>query len=189
MAKDTTPSKRAGHVDPRDVPHTVRDTNTKKAPTDVGKPSETDDYTGETDPDQRPTAREGLKPIGREIPHPTAAARPGKTSGEPAPFGGPGPVSSDKVRTEERPFKVEATQMGYYDHTRRRTGDVFEISGDSAFSEKWMARVDGRTPTKVTTGNEDLRRQHDEILGARHGGKDVARRGASSGNTDDPLNA
>jgi hypothetical protein len=65
------------------------------------------------------------------------------------------------------PRKVRALKMGYYDHVRRREGDVF-ILNDPAneFSSKWMEYVDARTPTKVTTGAEDLRKKHDEILGA-----------------------
>lgn len=74
-------------------------------------------------------------------------------------------------------IKVRALKDGFYDNARRRTGDVFKIrapftgTGDNKkpitideFSEKWMEKVDPRTPEKVTTGKDVLRQQHDEIL-------------------------
>jgi hypothetical protein len=63
-----------------------------------------------------------------------------------------------------RGIKVRATQMGYYDHARRRDGDVFLIKDAQAFSSRWMEYVDAKTPEQVTTGREELRKKHDEIL-------------------------
>lgn len=61
-------------------------------------------------------------------------------------------------------IRVRATRIGYFDHIRRREGDVFTIRNEPAFSDKWMERVDPRTPEVITTSKEDLRRKHDEIL-------------------------
>jgi len=72
--------------------------------------------------------------------------------------------------------KVRATQVGYYGEARRRVGDVFTLEDPKHFSAKWMERVDASTPEKITTGNEDLRRQHDEMLG-RTGGKPTGAQG------------
>lgn len=38
-------------------------------------------------------------------------------------------------------IKVVATQIGYYDHGRRKVGDVFEIRDQQAFSHKWMEKL------------------------------------------------
>lgn len=56
--------------------------------------------------------------------------------------------------------------MVYYDHARRREGDVFTIR-ERDFSKRSMRRVDPSTPERITTGAEDLRKKHDEILGGR----------------------
>lgn len=70
-------------------------------------------------------------------------------------------------------IKVRATQAGYYGHTRRRIGDVFWIDNEQAFSTKWMERVDPETPESVTTSNDQIRREHDEILASRQAGLQV----------------
>lgn len=74
------------------------------------------------------------------------------------------------VRKAE-PLKVRATQLGYYDHVRRRPGDVFVVDA-SQFSAKWMETVDGATPERVTTAAQAIRQQHDEILGTRSASRD-----------------
>lgn len=74
---------------------------------------------------------------------------------------------SPPQRPEDAPFKVRALEMGYYGEKRRRVGDVFLVE-PAAFSKKWMERVDARTPERITTGNEEIRRKHDEELAARH---------------------
>lgn len=70
--------------------------------------------------------------------------------------------------------KVRALRMGFYDHKRRRVGDVFALKETKHFSRKWMVRVDPETPDKITTGQEELRQKHDEILGARMEGRTPA---------------
>lgn len=42
---------------------------------------------------------------------------------------------------EQKPFTVRATQLGYYGQLREE-GDTFEISGEEAFSDQWMQKVD-----------------------------------------------
>lgn len=64
-------------------------------------------------------------------------------------------------------FKVRALALGYYDHIRRRIGDVFVLASARDFSDRWMEQVDASTPERITTGVEELRKQHDEIIAAR----------------------
>lgn len=66
-------------------------------------------------------------------------------------------------------IKVRATQKGYYDNKRRRVGDVFLITKESEFSKKWMERVDRNTPERLTTGRQELKQQHDEVVSGRLG--------------------
>lgn len=61
------------------------------------------------------------------------------------------------------PLKVRATRMGYYDHARRREGDVFVVeAGD--FRPTWMEKVDGETPTQTTTAQQALTQAHVETI-------------------------
>lgn len=92
-------------------------------------------------------------------------------------------------------IRVRALRTGYYEHIRRREGDVFDlipretvrfgtaidpttkrrtktserlmISADQQFSAEWMEEVNPRTPLSTSTANEEIRRQHDEILALR----------------------
>jgi hypothetical protein len=85
------------------------------------------------------------------------------------------------------PQKVRAIRLGYYDHVRRRVGDVFTIQA-RAFSAVWMEHVDPNTPERLTTGAQDLRRQHDEILSGRAPSHDDDG-SARAEDEDNPLNA
>jgi hypothetical protein len=66
-------------------------------------------------------------------------------------------------------FKVRALRMGYYDHIRRREGDVFlyTMGPKETKLPSWVERVSDRTPERVTTGVQELRQKHDEILQSR----------------------
>jgi len=98
--------------------------------------------------------------IARSIP--ARAKAPGVTPRNPPPAPKPNPI------------KVRAIALGYYDHCRRRIGDVFLIANERAFSSRWMERVDPRTPEKITTSKEALKQKHDEILaGHVTGAEDV----------------
>lgn len=66
--------------------------------------------------------------------------------------------------------RVLEGQMGYYGDVRRREGDVFVITDIKHFSKRWMEFVDKRTPNKVTTGNEDLRKKHQELVNEKSKG-------------------
>lgn len=46
-------------------------------------------------------------------------------------------------------MKVLAKQLGYYDHKRRREGEVFTIKAEKEFSHVWMEAVDGPAPKKA----------------------------------------
>lgn len=92
---------------------------------------------------------------------PRAVARPIKPQIKPAGLPPRTPAPAEKTH----PIKVRAKELGYYDHARRREGDVFIIANEQAFSAKWMERVDAATPERMTTANQALRQKHDEILG------------------------
>jgi hypothetical protein len=66
------------------------------------------------------------------------------------------------------PFKVRVKekQIGFYDNSRRREGDVFLIKGEHEFSSRWMERVALATPERTTGPNAAIREQHDQILSA-----------------------
>lgn len=65
-------------------------------------------------------------------------------------------------------LKVRATRMGYYDHIRRREGDVFVFAHvEGTPLPSWVEQVDARTPERITTGAQELQRHHDEILASR----------------------
>lgn len=138
---------------------------------------------------------------------------------KPAKSSGFGTVIEDTFEEQTRAarnrparIKVQATQMGYFDHIRRRAGDVFTIPGDTyeedqvvtdattgrdrtmhragevqAFSTRWMRRVSGSTPERITTGKEDLARQHDELLSSKMGGTRPEPDGGTR--SDDPTGA
>jgi hypothetical protein len=57
--------------------------------------------------------------------------------------------------------KVRALKDGFYGLLKRRAGDVFQLTDDSAFSARWMVRVPDATPSQVTSAPDALRRQHD----------------------------
>jgi hypothetical protein len=105
-----------------------------------------------------PAAHKATPGVARAIP---AGKKPPAVPPRTGPAHQPDPAQGDK------PFKVTATQLGYYDHVRRRPGDVFTIAGERLFSERWMERVDPRTPDKVSTSQQAINEKHDEILGGK----------------------
>jgi len=42
-------------------------------------------------------------------------------------------------------MKVRAIRLGYYNHKRRREGEIFELLDDKSFSNKWMEKLEGAT--------------------------------------------
>jgi len=186
MAKFSAPSHRPASRTPRPPEATTEGTRERSAtamqPFDREPPSATSNV-DEVGPDGRPQARQGLTPQDNERPHPTAAARPGKSSGMAGFVGEDNTDDPDDADTEvdaktrdlirarrdrDTPIKVEATQLGYYDNHRRRPGEVFFIYHESEFSRKWMRRVGGSARiSKPSTAQQALNKRHDEILGGR----------------------
>jgi hypothetical protein len=74
------------------------------------------------------------------------------------------PTNGPPTSLSGEPFKVRATRIGYYDHVRRREGDVFLVDA-RAFSGKWMERVHPSTRERITNSPQALRKAHDDILG------------------------
>lgn len=60
-------------------------------------------------------------------------------------------------------LKVEATQMGYYNHQRRREGDIFTLADENDFSRRWMRWVDARKPEHTTGAKEALAKEHRKL--------------------------
>jgi hypothetical protein len=118
------------------------------------------------------------------------------SSPQPRPDRNPAPRSAMPANVGT--VRVMATAIGYYDHTRRRIGDVFNISakrypavyprlyadggkphpeagephpkaGDLIdFSDRWMQLVNAATPERVTTANQAIRQHHDELIKLRN---------------------
>lgn len=66
------------------------------------------------------------------------------------------------------PARVRATRLGYYDHKRRREGDVFTLADSKKeFSERWMEYVSDDLPERITTGKQALQQFHDETLAGK----------------------
>lgn len=107
--------------------------------------------------------------------------------------GGPAPFTAADLTPGAR-VKVRAIRDGYYDLKRYREGDVFWIDGatdnrkqlqvagtvppeyvdnprygEIAALGSWMERVDGKTPERVTTGQQVINQQHDRTLRERAG--------------------
>lgn len=94
-----------------------------------------------------------------------STARPRQAAPLPKPMKpqSPPPV----VKDDPIKVRVKEGETGYYDHVRRRAGDVFIIANRRAFSKRWMEEVNPRTPERVSTATSALREQHDAILGGR----------------------
>lgn len=75
-----------------------------------------------------------------------------------------------------KPIKVRATRTGYYDHARRREGDVF-ICDESAFSATWMERVSKDTPESYSTSQDAIDKAHDELLAVKAGAQNTGGEG------------
>lgn len=56
-------------------------------------------------------------------------------------------------------MKVKATQLGYYNHQRRREGDVFQLNDEKSFSSKWMEKVEAKPKGKVETKSKATRKE------------------------------
>jgi hypothetical protein len=81
-------------------------------------------------------------------------------------------------------IRVRATRLGYYDHARRREGDVFTIADEAAFSSKWMQKVAANTPESLSTSQTAIQREHDRILQEKAPAVMEANEGDPSGAAD-----
>lgn len=77
-----------------------------------------------------------------------------------------GKVEPQKPAGERRRIKVQALYMGWYELKRRREGDVF-LAWSTDLPAKWLVEVPMSTPERITTGNEELRREHTDLIRAR----------------------
>lgn len=71
---------------------------------------------------------------------------------------------------EHIPVKVRVKDgcMGYYGHKRRRAGDVFVcLDSEYEFSERWMEEVGNDTPDSITTGQDVLEKQREDLRARR----------------------
>jgi hypothetical protein len=154
------------------------------------------------------------KAVGRPGPAPAtpvsdrrleAAARRGQTMPAARPAAGPkhpGPKQADTAPTPARPvaqastakpatstrIKVQATKMGYYGHERRRVGDVFLVQR-AQFNPSWMTVTEAGTKLQRTTGREELRRKHDEILSMKNADRITTSEHEVENTGDNPLDA
>lgn len=85
----------------------------------------------------------------------------------PKPGKNPAPAATEPKPKEKR-IKVRALETGYYDHARRREGDVF-IADEKDFSKRWMERVSTGTPERVSTAQESIDKQNAELKASRLG--------------------
>lgn len=103
-----------------------------------------------------------------------------------------GEKNDGSLPSTERFAKVRALRMGYFDNKRVRAGDVIWIHKADDFSPDWMEYAGSNEPEKITTGNEDLRKQHQEVMEAKAGDRmvDVEHvvKGRGTGSAD-PLGA
>lgn len=95
-----------------------------------------------------------------------------KKAAKPAKPAKPAAKAAETVeRSTAAGFKVRALQTGYYNDERKREGDVFMLKRAGDFSDRWMERVDKRTPERTTTSQEVLDRESQKIRdGATTGG-------------------
>lgn len=141
---------------------------------------------------KKAAAKPAARKVTRHRPNPAAVPRPGATSQARAEASAAevgrarsGAASNREVHSNARnvagKIRVRALDIGFYANERRRAGDVFTIASEKDFSEKWMERVDGKTPLRSTTPNQAIAAQHDEILAM----KDRANVGGAQPHTDD----
>lgn len=53
-------------------------------------------------------------------------------------------------------MRVQAIKLGYYNHARKKPGDIFNLNDEKDFSERWMVESKEETGKKKRD-DEDLR--------------------------------
>lgn len=86
--------------------------------------------------------------------------------------GNPAPAAKEPKAKQTR-VKVRATQLGYYDHARRREGDVFVIE-EKDFSKTWMEKVSATTPESVSTAQDAIDKANGELKAGRRSPADTS---------------
>lgn len=60
-------------------------------------------------------------------------------------------------------MKVTATERGYYGGMIREPGDVFDVDGAKAFSDKWMAKAGKSKPAEAAPVEPDPQPESDPV--------------------------
>lgn len=98
-------------------------------------------------------------------------------------------------------MKVQATQLGYYEHKRRREGDVFELverkdrhgkvmTVNQQFSSKWMKKVSDDTEksesvmTRIDSSNLEKHQTANQPVHSDLSEVKAAKKGKSSGDKE-----
>lgn len=126
----------------------------------------------------------------QQIPRAARPLVPGSATVEPLANDG-SDTSLDEKGNRKKPYrKVRALKMGFFNNIRRRAGDVFFIYDPIEFSEDWMEFAGASDPERVTTGNEELKREHDRIMKekAKEADRDDVDTSKATGNRN-PLGA
>lgn len=73
-------------------------------------------------------------------------------------------ATAPKVKPD--PIKVRALELCYYDHVRRREGDVFLIEAADLTEKvrRYLVEVPPDTPEQVTTAQQALKQAHVDTL-------------------------
>ena len=71
----------------------------------------------------------------------------------------------------EAAIRVRAIRLGYYDHIRRREGNVFTLHEAKHFSDRWMVKVHSREKETFTTAQQAINLHHDELVSGRMPGQ------------------
>jgi hypothetical protein len=68
-------------------------------------------------------------------------------------------------------MRVKAIRLGYYNHKRRREGDIFDLLNEKHFSKHWMEKFSGKSKGSKKVQEPELE-EGEEPAGAE-GDQDV----------------
>jgi len=170
----------------RDARAEQRDYATEKAEQNRRDLADSDPVGADEEIDQLPITHATL-PDKRDVgPPPEANPREGKSS-MPIPLAAPAPSQDEQRRRGRNRVLVEATRLGYYDLIRRQAGDRFFINDPADFSKRWMRKAPAGAQPIVSTPNQRIRQQHDDILAMRASGRGGPSAGIETGPEPNPL--
>lgn len=104
-------------------------------------------------------AREGA-PAGRPVDRSVAATRGARDRR--APEASAAPRMRVRIRENVRGGMI------YYDHKRRRAGDVFDLIDPKHFNPNQMIKVERATRLRTTTSRQVLAAAHDDVLAKKY---------------------